>query len=182
MSDRSMNLMSLNGFLLLLVISGCGYRFPADRIATQEHNRWEKTVLTVEGVKNELHADTLLTRMLNELLTTRMGPFAQARSATDPKRLRIRLNAVNRELILEDKSGRANQYRITLTAQPIQEQDGKPAEPAYPQAKGVATYYEPSSGTASRAARMRAETEALHQLADALVALLAEDLQPGKQP
>lgn len=170
-------------FLLVIffqVTTGCGYRFPADRLTTAEHGRWNATVLTVEGVKTGLRSDAVLTRILNENLTVRMGPFAPGRSIDDPRRLRVRLEAVTRDLILEDSSGRANQYRVTITAQPILELEGKVQVPGYPFVKGVATYYEPSSGTASRAARIRAETEAMNQLADALVAVLAEDFKPGK--
>ncbi|MBF0191040.1 MAG: hypothetical protein HQL99_07800 [Magnetococcales bacterium] len=182
MTHRRMTRAGLSGLLMVWLLSGCGYRFPAERMNNQEHGRWEQTVLTVEGVHNGVRADAVLTRMLDEILVTRMGPFATARSATDPRRLRVRLDAVNRDLILEDSSGRANQYRVTITARPELEVDGKPRKPGYPLVKGVATYYEPSSGTASRAARMRAETEAMHQLADSLVALLAADFQPHAGP
>ncbi|MBF0273205.1 MAG: hypothetical protein HQL98_14235 [Magnetococcales bacterium] len=182
-THRLMTRAGLSGVLLLLLVSGCGYRFPADRMSdNQEHGRWGKTVLTVEGVQKGVRADAVLTRLLDEILVTRMGPFATGRSVTDPRRLRVRLNAITRDLILEDSSGRANQYRVTITARPELEVDGKPQKPGYPLVKGMATYYEPSSGTASRAARMRAETEAMNQLADSLVAVLAEDFQPRQEP
>ncbi|MBF0127678.1 MAG: hypothetical protein HQM02_10765 [Magnetococcales bacterium] len=160
------------------LVGGCGYRFPAERTISSEHGRWTQTVLTVEGVKSGLRSDAVLTRILDEILVTRMGPFAPARSADDPRRLRVTLDEVKRDLILEDNSGRANQYRVTITAQPVLELEGKPRVPGYAMVKGMATYYEPASGTASRAARIRAETEAMNQLADSLVAVLAADFQP----
>ncbi|MBF0126015.1 MAG: hypothetical protein HQM02_02285 [Magnetococcales bacterium] len=165
--------------LVAWMIGGCGYRFPADRNANDQHGRWAQTHLTVEGVKTTLRSDAVLTRILDNILTTRMGPFASSPALKEARRLRVRLDTVNRDLILEDSSGRANQYRMTITAQPMLEMDGKVTEPGYPSVKGVATYYEPASGTASQAARIRAETEAMNQLADALVAVLAEDFQPG---
>ncbi|MBF0294159.1 MAG: hypothetical protein HQL96_03140 [Magnetococcales bacterium] len=178
-------------------IPGCGYRFPGERGAETSSGRWAQTVLTVEGVKPKSQhrkdseslalfqeaglqrQDAVLTRILDNILTTRMGPFAQATSAKEARRLRVQLDAVTRDLILEDRSGRANQYRITITARPILEENGKTIEPGYPLVKGVATYYEPASGTASQAARLRAQTEAMNQLADSLVALLAGDFAPG---
>ncbi len=178
MHNRSINHLLSIGLLLASVITGCGYRFPAERSTTSEHGRWTQTVLTVEGVKTGLRSDAVLTRILNQNLTTRMGPFAPSHSSKDPKRLKVRLDAVNRDLILEDSTGRANQYRVTITAQPTLEINGKAQTPNYPTVKGVATYYEPTSGTASRAARIRAETEAMNQLADALVAILADNFQP----
>ncbi|MBF0163324.1 MAG: hypothetical protein HQL97_13055 [Magnetococcales bacterium] len=177
--------------LALSLLAGCGYRFPGERLSSAEPGRWTKTVLVVEDVsqlkerdkiKVKSRADAVLTRILHENLSTRMGPFASGSSSAEgSKRLRVQLEAVNRDLVLEDSSGRANQYRVMFTAHPILEVDGKPQEPGYPAVKGAATYYEPSSGTASHAARMRAETEAMNQLADALVALLAEDFQPKKR-
>ncbi|MBF0213726.1 MAG: hypothetical protein HQM00_09215 [Magnetococcales bacterium] len=171
----------LGGLMVLLSLAGCGYRFPAERVAVHQ-GHWNKTVLTVEGVPGGVRGDAVLTRMLDEILVTRMGPFAPARSAEDPRRLRVQMEAVNRDLILEDSAGRANQYRVTITARPVLELSGKAQEPAYPLVKGMATYYEPSSGTASRASRLRAETEAMDQLADALIALLAEDFKPRAKP
>ncbi|MBF0180492.1 MAG: hypothetical protein HQM03_10765 [Magnetococcales bacterium] len=173
-------------------ISGCGYRFPGERGPEAGSGRWAQTALTVEGVKSTPHRkdtealtrfqeaglqrqDAVLTRILDNILTTRMGPFAPATSSQEARRLRVQLDAVTRDLILEDRSGRANQYRITITARPILEENGKAVEPGYPLVKGVATYYEPASGTASQAARLRAQTEAMNQLADSLVALLAGD-------
>ncbi|MBF0429381.1 MAG: hypothetical protein HQL94_10695 [Magnetococcales bacterium] len=178
-----MNKRQMGGWFSLCIaltwlVTGCGYRFPADRATTEEHGRWTQTLLTVEGTKSILRSDAVLPRILDDMLTTRMGPFAPMQSGQESRRLRVRMDAVTHELILEDSSGRANQYRVTITAQPILEVDGKPKEPGYPQVKGVTTYYEPGSGTASRAARSRAETEAMTQLADALVAVLAEDFQP----
>ncbi|WP_420906543.1 hypothetical protein [Candidatus Magnetaquiglobus chichijimensis] len=177
--------------LALSLLAGCGYRFPGERLANTEQGRWTRTVLVVEDVspakdkeklKVKSRSDAVLTRILHENLTTRMGPFAAGSSSAEgSKRLRVQLDAVSRDLVLEDSSGRANQYRVMITAHPVLEVDGKPSEPGYPSVKGVATYYEPSSGTASHAARMRAETEAMNQLADALVALLAEDFQPKKR-
>ncbi|MBF0418268.1 MAG: hypothetical protein HQL86_08475 [Magnetococcales bacterium] len=173
--------------LTLALLAGCGYRFPGD-VVTSEQGRWTQTVLIVEDVtqikdklKVKSRSDAVLTRILHENLNTRMGPFATVSSAEVSKRLRVQLEAVNRDLVLEDSSGRANQYRVQITAHPILEMDGKPLVPGYPAVKGSATYHEPSSGTASHAARIRAETEAMNQLADALVALLAEDFQPKKR-
>ncbi|MEO5333695.1 MAG: LPS assembly lipoprotein LptE [Magnetococcus sp. YQC-5] len=173
----------MTGWAVLLLwscsVMGCGYRFPAERNAiTRDH--WSQTYLTVEGGQSILRSDGILTRVLDELLTTRLGPFATTPPSKDQRHLRVRLDAVDYALILEDKSGRANQYRVTVTAQPTLEVDGKPLTPGYPSVKGATTYYEPSSGTASQAARSRAATEAMNQLADNLAALLAGDFTPSQ--
>ncbi|NGZ07352.1 MAG: hypothetical protein G8237_13465 [Magnetococcales bacterium] len=164
-----------------LLLAGCGYQFPAERLAeSQTASHWTHTLLNVENSPGGPRMEATLARVLEERLRTRLGPFASTRTSETTQRLTVHLDSVQRELLLEDRSGRANQYRITLTARPVVEQDGKPRSPAYPAIKGVATYYESNSGTATQAARNQAENEALGQLTEALISLLAYDSSPGK--
>ena len=161
-------------FALLLVLlawlpAACGYHFPGEHLESRK--AWRGTVLEVggEGARN----DPRLAHTLRENLIRRLGLDRERSGAADQATLRLNLSATERTLLLEDRSGRADQYRVVIAAQP--ELIGRQGAPGYPLVQGTASYYEPRSGASVQATRIRAENEALNELTDALSAVLAGD-------
>ena len=69
---------------------------------------------------------------------------------------------------VESAQGRAEQYRVTARASAEVIPAGGGEAQKIPEAAGSATYYELGAGAESRAARARAESDALSQLAEIL--------------
>ena len=158
--------------LLAWLPTGCGYQFPGSAI--QSDDRWKNSTLHVTGPGAE--AQPQLAFLLRDHLQTRLGLHGPASGQEKGVVLKIVLEPVERTLITEDRSGRANRYRLTIHARPIVEGDKN--APTFPRIQGVSTYYEPYISTSVQATQKRAETEAMEQLADTLVALLSSRFQP----
>ncbi len=155
--------------LLTLLPAGCGYHFPGSRQATRQ--TWEGTILKVNG--RGAVEDPRLAHILREKLIQRLGLSRQTTANPGQTTLHIGLSSIQRSLLLEDRTGRADQYRVTIEAQP--HLTGRKAPTKYPLVKGIASYYEPRSGASIQATRNRAENEALNELVDSLSAVLAGD-------
>ncbi|MBF0137935.1 MAG: hypothetical protein HQL65_17020 [Magnetococcales bacterium] len=158
-------LFSWLGLWLIVLVQGCGYRFSGDEsgsIPALRHAR-----IRVEGA-GAWH-DPLMARLLRQNLETRLG--IEPVSGERPE-LVVRLDPVERIMHLEDRSGRADQYRITVQAQPQLIVGGKPVVPGYPLVKGVVVYNELRAVTASQSAREQAVSEALNQLTEELTAVM----------
>ena len=150
------------------VTAGCGYRFPGDPVARAAV--WKNTSIKIEGAGKKQHP--ILAQILKEKLTQKLGISQDSSSATNNSAtLHIELKQPERELILEDREGRADQYQITITAKPSI--SGRQNAPNYPTVSGRTTYYELRASATSQTAKNSAQTEALNSLADALVAVLS---------
>ncbi|MEO5352989.1 MAG: LPS assembly lipoprotein LptE [Magnetococcus sp. XQGC-1] len=165
--------------ILLLAIAllsglpaGCGYQFSGS--ALQSDARWNNSTLQIIGPGAE--AQPQLAYLLRDHLQARLGLQGAATGQEKGKLLKIVLERVERVLITEDRAGRANRYRVTIHAKPIVE--GETGAPTFPRLQGTSTYYEPYISTSVQATQKRAETEAMEQLADTLVALLSSRFQP----
>ncbi|MBF0195601.1 MAG: hypothetical protein HQL71_13650 [Magnetococcales bacterium] len=157
-------------FTLIIItatfLSSCGYRFPGD---PQKHAAmWQGTTLKIEGDGKKHHP--VLAQRLKVKLANRLG--MSTKNTTDNKNttLIIKLNPLDRTLILEDEDGRADQYQITMTAKPTLM--GFDKSPKYPTVKGSTTYYELRGSATTQTARNSAEIEALQSLSEALVAVI----------
>ncbi|MBF0182910.1 MAG: hypothetical protein HQM06_00770 [Magnetococcales bacterium] len=162
---------SFSGSLLLLVLfllAGCGYRFPgAD---AQPDGRWRNSTLQISGKGAEQNPQ--LVYFLRERLQTHLGLQGAAAGQEKVSTIKLSLGLVERALVTEDQAGRANLVRISISARLNIE--GVADAPAFPSVvTGTTTYYEPFISTAVQATRKRAETEAVEQLADTLIALLS---------
>lgn len=152
--------------------AGCGYQLAGS--PTQADNRWHKSTLHVTGAGAEAHPQ--LAFLLRDHLQARLGFNGPTGGQEKTTVLKIVLERVERSLVTEDRTGRANRFRLTIRAKPIVE--GDKSAPRYPHVQGVSTYYEPYISTSVQATQKRAETEAMEQLADTLVALLSSPFQP----
>ncbi|MBF0177048.1 MAG: hypothetical protein HQL63_09410 [Magnetococcales bacterium] len=160
--------------LLTSFLGGCGYHFSEGSSGSSA--AWRHTHVRVEGpgARN----DPLLARALRQNLENRLGlAFPDAGRADDGKNtekreLVIHLELAERSMHLEDRTGLADQYQISLRAQPQLMVGGTPAKPGFPQVKGVVIYNELRTVTASQAARDQAALEAMNQLAEEMMAVL----------
>ncbi|MEO5339220.1 MAG: LPS assembly lipoprotein LptE [Magnetococcus sp. MYC-9] len=151
--------------------AACGYHFPGS--TPQTESRWQNATLHIVGKGAEQKPQ--LTFMLRDRLQARLG-FNGAVGGTSPGLVvKLFLDPMERSLITEDRAGRANLFRMTLRARPVAE--GEKGLPAYPVVHGTASYYEPYISTSVQATQQRAETEAMEQLADTLVAVLSTPFQ-----
>ncbi|MBF0380719.1 MAG: hypothetical protein HQL69_06865 [Magnetococcales bacterium] len=147
-------------------INGCGYRFPGD---PQKHAAiWQGTTLKISGEGKKQYP--VLAKKLQIKLANRLGMSDKSSDNSKSSTLIIDLNPPDRTLILEDEDGRADQYRITITAKPILK--GFTKAPNYPTVKGSTTYYELRASATTQTARISAQTEALQSLSEALVAVI----------
>ncbi len=164
---RPFNKIFFSLFLILLagLPAGCGYHFPG---ALFSQESWENTILKVTG--QGATDDPRLAHILREKLIQRLGFSRKSTASPQQATLFIRLSPTKRSLLLEDRSGRADQYRVIIEAQP--QVAGRKEAPKYPLVKGIASYYEPRSGASIQATRNRAENEALDELIDSLSAVL----------
>jgi outer membrane lipopolysaccharide assembly protein LptE/RlpB len=157
---------------VILLLGACGYRFPGqDPVKTAALPELENAVVQVEGPGTKERP--LLARTLKHKMESRLGLPGRAGSGSgDTAVLRLEMASVARQLKLEDREGRADQYEITIAAQPTLLVDGKEHPTKLPRTKGVSTYYELHEAVPSRTTRYRAEEEAIDDLVDALIAVL----------
>ena len=161
--------------LLTGLLAGCGYHFPGSRVQVDDSLKNSTLKITGKGAT----ASPQLTFLLRDTLRTRLGLTGEKTKNGKKKQttvLRIVLEPMKHTLVAEDRSGRANQYRVTVRAKPIVV--GLQNGPTYASVQGVASYYEPIISTSVQATRNRAEEEALEQLAATLVAVLSGGFQP----
>lgn len=161
--------------LLAGLLSACGYYFPGS--STQAGNIWKDSVLRVTGVGVENNPQLIF--LLRDRLKTRLGLRGQEPKVGSQEKkiiLKVLLEPVVHSLVAEDRSGRADQYRVTARAQLFVE--GRENMLNYPVIRGTASYYEPHISTSVYTTRKRAEAEALERLADSLVAILSSGFQP----
>ncbi|MEO5363652.1 MAG: LPS assembly lipoprotein LptE [Magnetococcus sp. DMHC-8] len=165
----------LPGIALLACLSAaCGYHFPGDQTRTDE--RWKNATLQIVGKGADDKPQ--LAFFLRDRLQARLGLQGPGDGQPPGKTLKITLTPVRRALLTEDRSGRANLYQVAIQAHLTVA--GEPGLPTYPVVQGAATYYEPYISTSVQATQRRAETEAMEQLADTLVALLGNSWQPNQ--
>ncbi|MBF0624419.1 MAG: hypothetical protein HQL82_06385 [Magnetococcales bacterium] len=166
--------------LLAGLLAACGYHFPGDLPERGFSPELRHARIRVEGPGRQ--SDPLMARVLRQRLEQRLRGADEEASAmaattsaspTDKVRLVIVMEPPLRELHLEDRRGQADQYRITIRAQPRLVIDGQASTTTFPWVEGKTTYSELRAVTASRATREQAVTDALNQLADALAAVLA---------
>ncbi|MBF0109220.1 MAG: hypothetical protein HQL76_08600 [Magnetococcales bacterium] len=152
----------------LLVVSGCGYRFSGDEVALGQ--RWADVTLRVEGPGVE--ENPVLAQNLKDRVRARLAIPAHS---AKPSRatLRLQLDPTSRQRILEDASGRADQFEMTIRVRPLLEEPS--GTRSLPVVVGSARFYEPKAGATTDAVRIRAEKEALEQVVDSLGALLSTD-------
>lgn len=165
-------IMLLTGFL-----AGCGgYHFPGSQV--QAHPLLQESLLKISG--KGAKANPQITFLLRDRLQTRLGLTGQARPTADGGKkqriLKIILEPMAHALVAEDRAGRADQYRVTVRAQPFVE--GGEDVPTFPVVQGTASYYEAYVSTSVQATRKRAEAEAMERLADTLVAILSGEFEP----
>lgn len=163
---------------MLFLPTACGYRFPNQpqpNIQTSTDSTLQNSLLHITGSGS--NDNPRLTFLLREKLQTQLGLNRHLTQKTEGVPiLEIQLQPVERTLLSEDHSGRANQYRIVIRAKPILK--GSKNAPLYPLIQASTSYYEPRISASVQATRMRAETEAMERLADALTAVLSSDFQP----
>lgn len=164
LSTRSIRLLAL--VLLAWLPAACGYHFPGSQVQTNA--QWKNSTLQIIGQGAEQNPQ--LAYLLRDRLQTRLGLHGPAPGQTDGVVLKIILQPMQRTLVTEDRTGRANLFRLTLQAKPVAE--GSTGLPTYPTVHGTSTYYEPFVSTSVQATQQRAEKETMEQLADTLVALL----------
>jgi outer membrane lipopolysaccharide assembly protein LptE/RlpB len=162
--------------LLILVttfIAGCGgYHFPGDPV--ERSAIWKGTSLKIDGEGQKKHP--ILAQILKGKLANRLGISAKNIETSDDGRiLHIDLGLPERTLVLEDQSGRADQYQITIQAKPTI--TGDENNISYPTVRGRTTYYELRASATTQTARNSAQTEALNNLADTLVAVLSSNVK-----
>ncbi|MBF0370183.1 MAG: hypothetical protein HQL52_12070 [Magnetococcales bacterium] len=153
--------------LLVATLSACGYRFPG-----------EAPVSGISGVQvGGAGSDSapLLARQLKRKLERRLRLSATQPGDTEGAILHLNLEMPDQSVIVQEQSGRADQYRVTLRAQPRLASEKKSGKNHFPVVSGTATFYDLSAGTTSRAAQIQAQSEALDQLADAVVAVVSEN-------
>ncbi|MBF0142266.1 MAG: hypothetical protein HQL57_00490 [Magnetococcales bacterium] len=172
---RAARLFWLGILLVTFTLSGCGYRFPGTsggvELAPELHGA--TIAITGEGAAE----DPLLAKRLGQLLASRLGmPLAGREATPSAARLQIELAKPERSLLSESGSGRTGQYRVVLVAQPVLVKDGKEARGHYPQVRGSASHYQLGAGATNRATSLKAEEEALNQLADSLISILGGGL------
>ena len=165
----------LTNILLLLiatVLVGCGgYRFPGDPV--ERNSVWNGYALKIEGEGQKQHP--ILAQVLKGKLADRLGISAKNSEISDDGAvLHIELGLPRRDLVLEDQNGRADQYKITISAKPTI--TGIDNSTSYPAVRGVTTYYELRASATTQTARNSAQTEALENLADTLVAVLTSNI------
>ena len=165
--------LGLGSLLLAGLLAACGYRFPGDLAETD--GRWKNATVQIAGKGAE--ARPQLAYFLRDRLQARLGLNGPTAGQEKAVVLKIILEPVRRALITEDSTGRANLYGVTVSARLVVE--GEKGLPTYPTVRGAATYYEPTISTSVQATQKRAETEAMEQLADTLVALLSSSFQPS---
>ncbi|WP_193771249.1 LPS assembly lipoprotein LptE [Candidatus Magnetaquicoccus inordinatus] len=155
--------------LALLFLPACGYRLPGSAVE-QAESRWQNSSLQISGKGAEQNPQ--LVYFLRERLQARLGLQGAVSGQEKETTVKITLSTIERALVTEDRSGRANLFRISVNARLHIEGDSQ--APKFPSAiHGSATYYEPFISTAVQATRKRAETEAVEQLADTLITLLS---------
>ncbi|MBF0359060.1 MAG: hypothetical protein HQL70_10675 [Magnetococcales bacterium] len=153
--------------LAVAVVASCGYHFPGD--PGERSAVWQGTTLKIEGAGKKKHP--VLAQILKGKLAEKLGISGKNTSNDSTVTLHIDLGIPARSLLLEDSSGRADQYQITITAKPTITGSDKPKN--YPTVSGRTTYYELIGSATTKTARKSAETEALGNLADNLAAVLS---------
>nr|CRH07190.1 Conserved protein of unknown function [Candidatus Magnetococcus massalia] len=115
-----------------------------------------------------------LARLLEEQMQMRMGgnEVRQAKASTTV--LEVLLQPLKRTLRLQEKSGRSDQYRITVTARPVWLMHGKIANPTLPKVEARVNYYEMEAATTNQEAQDRAREEVINQLVENLTTILYE--------
>ncbi|MBF0144930.1 MAG: hypothetical protein HQL84_00245 [Magnetococcales bacterium] len=156
----------------LLTLGGCGYRFSGDPSVVSS-TRWDGVVVKMEGAGVE--ANPVLAQQLKDRLRILLSIPAYV---TQPARatLRLQLEPTSRKRILEDSSGRADQFEMMIKVHPVLEEGTRSRQ--FPVITGMAKFYEPRAGAATDAVRIKAEQEALDQVVASLGALLASDPEP----
>ena len=171
---------SLSSTLVLVwMLTGCGYRFPSSTVQVDTPLKNSLLQITGEGA----HSNPQLTFMLRDRLQTRLGlreKDSGSRNGEGSTILNIVLGAFSHTLVAEDSTGRSDQYRVMVRAQPIIK--GGQDIPSYPVVESSASYYEPHISTSVPATRKRAEAEAMERLADTLVAILSSGLSDKSPP
>lgn len=157
--------------LTLLLLPACGYHLagssgdPALPILQGARIR-----VTGDGSSDNPHA----ARLLQEKLSRRLGITGTTPApGHKPLEIEVVMDKVERVLVLEDRTGLADLFRITIQAQPKVTQEGKPVGPSFSKAMGSANYNQRYASTPSRATRTQAEAEALDMLTESLAAILA---------
>ncbi|MBF0402211.1 MAG: hypothetical protein HQL90_15780 [Magnetococcales bacterium] len=156
-------------FLLsaMVWLPACGYHFPGS--VERVESRWQNARLQIVGPGATEQPQ--LAFVLRDRLQARLGFEGVADGQGSGVTLKINLGLMERQLVTEDRTGRANLFRLTIRAKPVAE--GGEGLPKYPLVHGTASYYEPFISTSVQATQKRAETEATEQLADTLVAVLS---------
>lgn len=149
-------------------LAGCGYHFPGSQVSLTKE--WQNSVVQVTG--DGVKANPQWGYMLRDKIESRLGISGGGAGQGDEQvtTLNIILEPQEHTLVVEDRYGRGDQYRVFFRAKPVIE--GVKGAPTYAMVESSATYYEPSVSTYVHATRRRAESEALQQLADSLVAIL----------
>ncbi|MBF0463002.1 MAG: hypothetical protein HQL87_16655 [Magnetococcales bacterium] len=159
--------------LLAWLPAACGYRFPGDMAETD--GRWQHATVQITG--KGATDKPQLAFALRDRLQARLGFNGPVGGQEKRVVLKIILEPVQRSLLTVDSAGLANLFQITIHAKPMVE--GDKSLPTYPAVHGTATYYEPVISTSVQATQRRAETEAMEQLTDTLIALLSSSFQPN---
>jgi outer membrane lipopolysaccharide assembly protein LptE/RlpB len=154
--------------LTLVALAGCGYRLPgAD---AQPDGRWKNSTLQITGKGAE--QSPALVYLLRERLQAHLGLQGAQAGQEKTSTITLNLSTIERTLVTEDRTGRANLFRMTVSARLSIEGDARAGK--FPSAiHGSTTYYEPFISTAVQSTRKRAETEAVEQMADTLITLLS---------
>lgn len=143
----------------------------------QNHAFWKNATLEIVTQGEDKNKGP--TFLLHDRLQTRLGLSRQKQPANPQDKrtvLKILLEPIVHALVAEDRSGRADQHRVTIRARPVIE--GIKDAPTYPVIKSSSTYYEPRISTSVEATRKRAEAEALERLTDTLIAMLKVGFEP----
>lgn len=153
--------------LLALTLNACGYRFSGD--TQQLGQQWANVTIKVEGAGAE--DNPVLAQQIKDRLRSLLAiPDHPTTDSKTNGTLRIQLEPTNRIRVLEDASGRADQFELTIKIRPVLENSTKTH--AFPIITGAAKYYEPKAGASTIAIRAKTEKEALDQVIESLAAIL----------
>ncbi|MBF8274113.1 MAG: hypothetical protein HW380_3218 [Magnetococcales bacterium] len=125
--------------LLTLFMAACGYRFAGD--PQQLGRQWANATIRMEGPGTE--QNPVLAQKIKDRLRSLM--VIPSHTATAPDRtLHIQLEPTQRKRVLEDASGRADQFEMTIEVRLTLEEAGQSRQ--FPVIIWLAKYYEPKAG------------------------------------
>ncbi|HAT49767.1 MAG: hypothetical protein HQL07_16170 [Nitrospirae bacterium] len=152
--------------LLVLSLGGCGYRFSGDTRPLGTH--WSHVAIKMEGPG--VDQNPVLAQQLKDRIRSRLAIASDAANAPQST-LRVQMQPTSRQRILEDSSGRSDQFELVIQVHLVLEEGAQLKH--FPAIKGAANYYEPKAGASTDAIRVKAEQEALDQVVESLVAFLS---------